>query len=296
MTSIARQSGGEQVHDLAVFFRPVDTLLNEFRKSVIDYVARALHLESSVFSDETVASMRINDVDMSNVTPNGAVVPKCEYALEYNKVVRDWANIVKSMSRKKQRLIEMFRFTPNIRIKFGAEIDKNIGRPLNTSIVHSDGWVEGPWGLNCFVPIIGDCEGNTLKWWETIQFEDKFLNQSDSYEKMQWVVEHYRPVSSLKVPRGVVSVTDYALLHNSERKSGCGTRISLDTTLVIGSHRPQIRTEEYCAFIPDIGNTHFLKVSRSEKSQFEENRSAFQHYTQGSVTLVDLQLVEAALK
>jgi hypothetical protein len=293
MTSIAEKSGGQQVHELAVFFRPPDVLVANFRKSVIEYLAKALHIDDAGLSDHKIASMRVEDVNMSNVTPNGAVVPKSEYALEYNKVVRDWAHIVKSMDPMHDGLIEMFRFTPNIRIKFGSEIHKNVGRPLNTSIVHSDGWVEGPWGLNCFVPVAGDCEGNTLKWWETSDFEDRFLDSSDSYEKMQWVVEQYKPVSNLKVPRGVVSISDYALLHNSERTSGCGTRISLDTTLVVGLHRPQIRTEEYCNFIPEIGDTHYLRVSRSESSQYEENRSAFQHYTQGSVTLADLRISNA---
>lgn len=278
------------MHDLAVFFRPTERLTAEFRKSVLSYIAKALRLGDTILSDDTVASMSVDDVDLTNVTPNGAVVPKSEYALEYNKVVRDWANIVKSMDQTQLGLVEMFRFTPNIRIKFGAELEKNVGRPLNTSIVHSDGWVEGPWGLNCFVPVAGDCEANTLKWWETSNFEDKFLDSADSYEKMQWVVEHYRPVPNLKVLQGVVSISDYALLHNSERTPKCGTRISLDTTLVVGSHRPQIRTEEYCDFIPEIGNTHFLRVARSEKAQFEDNRSAFQHYTQGSVTLVDLRV------
>lgn len=293
MTSIAKRSGGHQVHDLAVFFRPLDALVANFRKSVIEYVIKALHIDDADLSDHKIASLRVVDVNMSNVTPNGAVVPKSEYALEYNKVVRDWVHIVKSMDPKQDGLIDMFRFTPNIRIKFGSEIEKNVGRPLNTSIVHSDGWVEGPWGLNCFVPVAGDCEGNTLKFWDTSSFEDRFLDSSDSYDKMQWVVEQYQPVSNLRVTRDVVSISDYALLHNSERSAGCGTRISLDTTLVVGSHRPEIRTEEYCDFLPEIGSAHFLKVSRSESSQYEENRSAFQHYTQGSIELVDLRVNEA---
>ena len=90
MTSIAEKSGGQQVHELAVFFRPPDVLVANFRKSVIEYLAKALHIDDAGLSDHKIASMRVEDVNMSNVTPNGVVVPKSEYALEYNKVVRDW--------------------------------------------------------------------------------------------------------------------------------------------------------------------------------------------------------------
>ena len=52
--------------------------------------------------------------------------------------------------------------TPNIRVKFGSELKDNINRGLNTSHPHSDAWVEGPWGMNCFFPIIGDYKRNNL--------------------------------------------------------------------------------------------------------------------------------------
>ena len=29
-------------------------------------------------------------------------------------------------------------------------------RVLNTSLPHSDAWSDGPWGMNCFIPLFGD--------------------------------------------------------------------------------------------------------------------------------------------
>ena len=54
------------------------------------------------------------------------------------------------MIGKKPSLLRYFRMTPNIRIKFGKDLKDNLKRNLNTSHPHSDAWVEGPWGMNCF--------------------------------------------------------------------------------------------------------------------------------------------------
>ena len=70
------------------------------------------------------------------------------------------------MIKKDKKLLSIFRITPNIRVKYGKELEDNIGRPLNTAVPHSDAWLEGPWGLNCYFPILGDCENNTLVYYQ----------------------------------------------------------------------------------------------------------------------------------
>jgi murein DD-endopeptidase MepM/ murein hydrolase activator NlpD len=41
-----------------------------------------------------------------------------------------------------------------------AELCRRIGRGLNTALPHSDAWVEGPWGMNCYFPLFGDVKKN----------------------------------------------------------------------------------------------------------------------------------------
>ena len=96
------------------------------------------------------------------------------------------------MTKRKKKLLKYFRMTPNIRIKFGTDYKDNISRGLNTSHPHSDAWVEGPWGMNCFFPIFGDNKKNNLKFYEPKIFKDSFLNKSPSYLEMQWVMKYYK--------------------------------------------------------------------------------------------------------
>ena len=63
-----------------------------------------------------------------------------------------------------KRLLKLFRITPNIRIKFGKELKDNLNRKLSTSYPHSDAWLEGPWGMNCFIPLFGDTKKNNLRY------------------------------------------------------------------------------------------------------------------------------------
>jgi len=60
-------------------------------------------------------------------------------------------------------MLNWFRLTPNIRIKFEEEIVENVNRDLNTAYPHSDAWLEEPWGMNCYLPMMGDIKNNTLK-------------------------------------------------------------------------------------------------------------------------------------
>ena len=48
-----------------------------------------------------------------------------EYLLEYNLVLREWSAIIKKMLSGKEKLISIFRTTPNIRIKFAKDLESN---------------------------------------------------------------------------------------------------------------------------------------------------------------------------
>ena len=63
-----------------------------------------------------------------------------------------------------------------------------MNRGLSTSHPHSGAWVEGGWGINCFVPIFGDSVGNTLEYYvlkDESTFSDSFLEMAETYTEMQ---------------------------------------------------------------------------------------------------------------
>jgi len=270
-----------KVHPLIAAYKIEKNLFNDFKFNLKLYISKAMSIK---FDDND--KKFINNVDKArnnrrNITPNGAVVPKREYHLEYNLVLRSWCDLIKNITKKDEKLLKLFRITPNIRIKFGKELSENKNRELSTSVPHSDAWVEGPWGMNCFIPFIGDVKKNNLLYYEPkSKFEEKFLSDSPSYKKMQWVMEYYKPIKNLVPQIGHVHFSDYAAIHNTYRKNNCGTRISIDTTIFVGNHLPhKDRIKEYSKKIPSIGLDQFIDSGQYEKNKPAEKLSTYSHYT-----------------
>lgn len=208
MQLVSSEWKGQLCHQLMAQFKISDGEFSLLWASLALYLSRALHLDRVPTSDGEISSLSLDNVDLSNVTPNGAVVPKREYQVEFNAVLGCWSSICRQMITLNPGLLSRFRLTPNIRIKFGQELEKNVNRPLNTSIPHSDAWVEGPWGMNCFLPVMGDCKGNTLLYYDTDEFSEEYLLNSETYTSMQWVLNHYSAIPDIRAAVGSVNLSD----------------------------------------------------------------------------------------
>ena len=118
--------------------------------------------------------------------------------------------------------------------------------------------------MNCHLPILGDTRNNYLNFYKIIdeeKFNDDFLNTSETYTDMQWVLKYYKE-DDLIPKEGYINISDYALIHNTKRLPNCGTRISIDTTIFVGDHdvHPD-RIIEYQDKIPSIAKTYLLVVT-----------------------------------
>ena len=278
----------KKCHNLMVSYKLDKKLLENFKLKVKIYICKALNIE--FVNNENLFIKKVNSARSYrlNLTPNGAVVPKKEYQLEYNIILREWCNIIRHIVKNKPSLITMFRTTPNIRIKFAKELKDNVGRGLSTSLPHSDGWVEGPWGMNCFFPLFGDSENNNLEYYEPINFEEKMISTAATYTEMQWVMKNYKKIK-FKPKKGNIYFSDYALIHNTFRNKNCGTRISIDTTLFVGNHKPhKDRQKEYRKDIPFIGTKELVEVNKYERDNFDEKDSVFSHYAVKSLNTIKL--------
>lgn len=277
----------EQQHDLMARYKIQRTVYEEFLMHVKMYISKALDFNYVSDDDEFIKLVDNKRSYRKNVTPNGAVVPKREFQLEYNLVMRTWSEILKKIINKNNESI-LVRFTPNIRIKFGKELEDNINRELNTSKPHSDAWVEGPWGLNCYLPLLGDTKNNTLKYYEPIEFKEEFMERASTYEKMKWVLDYYKEVDYVP-EKGFVYLSDYALIHNTERKQNAGTRISIDTTIWQGGYEPlEDRKKEYSAMIPNTGVDEFIDAGQYQDEKYAEKKSLFTHYTSATMKRINL--------
>ena len=280
-----------QVNELFVSWQIPSKIYLNLQNAIKLYISKALNfdlvLEDKLFMDQVNKNRNYR----KNVTPNGAVVPKKEYILEYNLFLDAWCSAVKEMISPNKELLKRFRLTPNIRIKYGLELEDNIGRGLDTAIPHSDAWVEGPWGMNCHLPILGDTEKNFLNFYKIIddkEFTDDFLLTSDTYNDMQWVLKYYEE-DKIIPQEGFINISDYALIHNTKRLPNCGTRISIDTTIFVGDHdvHPD-RVVEYLDNIPEIGNSLFVGCNISEDNKPHEKKTVFSNYTSGTLKHINL--------
>ena len=281
INNISKSWGLNRDHDLIASLPLNKELFNDFKLKIKLYVSKALNFSYESDDEKFIKKVNSSREYRKNVTPNGAIVPKREFQLEYNMILRDWSLIIKSMIEKDKKLLSIFRITPNIRIKYGKELEDNVGRSLSTSHPHSDAWVEGPWGMNCYFPIIGDSNNNNLVFYEPIkkEFDEKMMASSPSYENMQWVMKHYEKIDFVP-KKGNIYFSDYAMVHNTHRKKNADTRISIDTTLYIGEHKPHPdREKEYKLGVPDFGITTLVDPGQYESEKFAEKKSVFSHYT-----------------
>lgn len=291
ISQMAKVWKAEKVNDLFLNWRVPEELFTNLKRSIGMYIARALHFEFSDNEVDFIQRLEERRSDRLNVTPNGGVVPKTEYAFEYNAFIKSWCELVEEFVKNDPSYLRKFRLTPNIRIKYGLELEDNIGRGLDTALPHSDAWVEGPWGMNCHMSIFGDTQNNYLHFYRLIdesKFDDSFLNTAKQYTEMQWVLDYYQD-DDLVPKVGYLSVSDYALPHKTKRNPGAKTRVSIDTTIFAGDHdvHPD-RLNEYMDKIPKIGQELYIACLVGENEPPLEKKTVFSHYTGGSLKHIKL--------
>ena len=283
--------GFDQLHPLMILKQPPEALLNDLKFSIMLYISKAFYFDFTFDEQQFIERLDNSRHIRDNVTPNGGIVPKKEYQLEYNMVLRSWSRTVDFLTKGDQSLLTKFRMTPNIRVKFGKELEENIERPLNTSYPHSDSWVEGPWCMNCYVPLLGDVKNNNLKFWkpkDEENFSDEFLNVAATYGEMQWVLDHYEEDVTITPVKSHVHISDYALIHATNREESSGTRVSIDTTILVGDHNVHPdREAEYLDKLEIIGEDVIISTKRSIKDDFiVDKKTNFSHYTTGNLKLL----------
>lgn len=268
-----------------------EVLLDNFKRSVMIYISAAMHFE---FVDDELKFMeRLEDnkSNRMNITPNGAVVPKKEYTIEYNYFIKNYCKVISKLVETNPNYLTGFRLTPNVRVKFADDPEDNKTRPQNTAFAHTDAWLEGPWGIICHIPLLGDCDNNFLRMYEIKDensFNDNLLALSENFESMQWVKEYYK-VSPYKTKKYALNFCDYALLHETYRNNNAAGRVSIDSTLYFGEFEVvESRKPEYLSFIPKIGEDIFIKIRNSENEKYYERENAQYHYTYDSLEHVKL--------
>ena len=138
---------------------------------------------------------------------------------------------------------------------------------------------------------MGDCENNTLVYYQPKkgEFDEKMMSSSTSYENMNWVMKHYEKIDFVP-KKGNIYFSDYAMVHNTFRSKNCDTRLSMDTTLYLGKHKPNPdRESEYREGIPDFGITTLIDPGQYENEKFAEKKSTNSHYTSKVLKTINIE-------
>lgn len=268
-----------RVRPLILVYNPSDKLGTTLTNSVIEYLRAAARPENPRIDDEMAAYDR---GEIYAVTPAGMVVPKSTSWLEYNKVVRAFADIIEAMNISD--LIETWHVPLNVRFKRSHPDENNVKRPHATEKPHSDSWAgESTESVTVHIPILGDTQGNFLKLFYPRDFKEEWLGSHGDYEQGHVVLPNYDMVDYI-IPRGRICLIDFATLHASTTLPNCGPRVSIDTTFVLkkrGMAERIHKNREHERMNPDllrkIGETHLFYFRDGPNDKVEV--SGFKHPT-----------------
>ena len=229
---------------------------------------------------------------LQHVTPNGMVVPKRNTVLEYNLVVKAFANVIQRLGISD--LIDSWHVPLNVRFKSSCPSTLNLGRAHPTEHPHSDSWAgESTESVTVHIPIAGDWSRNYVKmFYPSDEFQEEWLGPRSTYaEGAEAVARHYTPID-YKTAFGSLSLMDFATLHASTREPGCGPRVSIDTTFVLKKKAMAEKLHEWRAgerasdaVLHGIGETHLFHFPDAPDKQVDVG-SGFKHPT--NLRLVEL--------
>ncbi len=219
-----------------------------------------------------------------HVTPNGMIVPKRNTVLEYNLVVRRFAQIMASIGFGD--LVDSWHIPLNVRFKSSLVSEENMKRAHPTEHAHSDSWAgESSESVTVHIPVMGDWHDNYVRmFYPDDAFDDAWLGPRASYADGHDVLPHYKALDYV-TELGSVAFMDFATLHASTRNPGCGPRVSIDTTFVLKKrgmsekiHKWRENERASDALLKGVGETHLFYFPDPPEAQVD-TQGGFKHPT-----------------
>jgi len=252
------------------------------------YMSRCLPNDQFILEEKALLeAFEKHQDEIKNVTPNGMIVPKRHTILEYNALVRAFADIFTSLNI--DDLILSWHIPLNLRIKFGKVSEANMKRHHPTEHIHSDSWAgESSESVTVHIPIFGDVQRNHVVFYDPPQnFDEDWLKPLPSYAHGAAIAERYRKLDFVP-QKGQIVLADFSTLHASSRFENRGSRVSIDTTFAL--KRPKIpgleerihpwRVDERIShqILKGFGESHLFVFPDSNEKQ-TDSQGGFKHPT-----------------
>ena len=87
-----------KIHPLITSYKINQNIFDEFKFNLKLYISKAMSINFDENDKKFMNNVDRGRSNRTNITPNGAIVPKREYHLEYNMVLRSWCNLIKLIS------------------------------------------------------------------------------------------------------------------------------------------------------------------------------------------------------
>ena len=223
----------DRVGALLVAHKIRPDLFKKLQTAAALYISRGFSGDCYVHDEfELLKTLDEQYEQISNITPNGMVVPKRYNILEYNLLVRAFSSIIDSLGIND--LISSWHIPLNLRYKQGAVNQANMLRHHPTEHIHSDSWAgESSESVTVHIPIFGDIERNHVAFYDPPEtFEESWLGALPSYKDGEDIAKKYTKLEYVP-SKGTILLADFAGLHSSTRLANAQSRISIDTTFVL---------------------------------------------------------------
>lgn len=223
----------DRVGKLLVSHKIREDLFKKLQTAASLYISKSFSGDQFVRDEAELLFMLDKEYkNISNITPNGMIVPKRYNVLEYNLLVRSFSSIIDSLNIGD--LISSWHIPLNLRYKQGEVNQENMLRHHPTEHIHSDSWAgESSESVTVHIPVFGDSERNHVAFYDPPQnFDEKWLGALPSYKDGEEISKKYTKVDFVP-QKGSILLADFAGLHASTRFPEAQSRISIDTTFVL---------------------------------------------------------------
>lgn len=216
-----------------------ETIIKNFKHDKINDLIVCSKIEPKIFKDLRKSALDFYNISkkykLSNMTPNGKLVPKKQTEKEYNEFVFDYYKTINSLNfNKKIRKIIL----PVLRFKEKKINILNQKRNSRSELPHTDAWAG--WGSNSIlimIPINGDLKKNRVNFYEFPKNINKSWMRKQNFVTAQSFVKKFKTIKH-HFKMGYIYIADISVLHCTKRLSGSKDRLSIDIPIMInGNYR-----------------------------------------------------------
>jgi hypothetical protein len=213
---------------LTVAYKIPTAKFKKLKLATMQYLSRLLQDQIPILEEaEFLQTFEEQLKSMTNITPNGKILPKSYLTLDFNCWLRTVSDIFQDLNI--EDLLSGIRM-PSLRYKTGQISEDLLQRSYATEKLHAETWLGHPKNTICFhVPIIGDLENNYVQFYShPSDYEESWSEPVKDFNQYEEIAERFSLVD-VKPEAGYLYLFDSTSVHTTKRTGpNVGPRISIE--------------------------------------------------------------------